>query len=121
MDTLITLISAVFIFTGAFFIFVAAVGIVRFPDFYARIHPAGKCDTTGQALVLFGLIIFEGCSLVSLKLLIIVLFIFMVNPAATHALANAAYTVGVKPWKKGASEDEDIKEDIKGMEKNNDN
>lgn len=101
-----TLIAGFFIFVGVFFIVVAAVGIVRFPDFYSRIHPAGKCDTMGQAMVLAGLIIFEGFSLVSVKLLMIIVLIFIVNPTATHALANAALTVGLKPWEKNVTEDE---------------
>ncbi len=103
---IVSIISGFFIFTGCFFMIVASVGVVRFPDFYSRIHPAGKCDTMGQAMVFIGLIIFEGFSLVSVKMLIIILFIFFVNPTATHALANAAYIMGVKPWTKdGKSED----------------
>ncbi len=101
-----TLIAGLFIFVGVFFMVVAAVGIVRFPDFYTRIHSAGKCDTMGQAMVLTGLMIFEGFSLVSVKLLIVILFIFIANPTATHALANAALTVGLKPWEKDMTEDE---------------
>ena len=101
-----TLIAGFFIFVGCFFIVVAAVGIVRFPDFFSRIHPAGKCDTMGQAMVLLGLMIFEGLSLVSIKLLIIIAFIFIVNPTATHALASAALSGGLKPWKKDVVEDE---------------
>ncbi len=96
-----TIVSGVFLFTGCFFMFVASIGIIRFPDFYSRIHPAGKGDTMGQAMVLIGLMIYEGFSFVSLKLLIIVIFILIANPTATHALANAAYVAGLKPWKKG--------------------
>lgn len=96
-----TVLTAVFLVLGCFFLLVAAIGIVRFPDFYSRIHPAGKTDTLGQALVLIGLLIYEGFTFVSIKLVIIIIFIFVANPTATHALANAAYAVGVKPWKKG--------------------
>jgi len=104
-----TIVAGVFIFTGCFFFFVAAIGMVRFPDFYSRLHPAGKCDTMGLSMVLVGLMIFEGFSLVSLKLLIISAFVFIANPTATHALANAALSVGLKPWEKG-----DVKEDEGG-------
>jgi multicomponent Na+:H+ antiporter subunit G len=107
-----TVLAALFIAAGCFFIFVAAVGLVRFPDFYTRMHPAGKGDTLGQTMVLLGLIIYEGFSFVSMiiyegfsfvsmKLLLIVLFIFLANPTATHAIAKAAYIAGVKPWAKG--------------------
>ena len=89
---------------------VASVGVVRFPDFYSRIHPAGKCDTMGQAMVFLGLIIFEifteGFNLISVKMLIIIAFIFFVNPTATHALANAALITGLKPWTKDGKDAE---------------
>ncbi len=93
--------SFAFIGLGCFFILVAAIGVVRFPDFYSRIHPAGKADTLGQSLILFGLMLYEGMSFVSLKLLLIIVFIYIANPTATHAIAKAAYIAGVKPWQKG--------------------
>ncbi len=96
-----TIIAGVFIFSGCFFVFVAAVGIVRFPDFFSRIHPAGKTDTLGQAMLLLGLLIYEGFTFVSIKLVIIIVFLLVANPTATHAIANAAYAVGLKPWQKG--------------------
>ena len=95
-----TIITGVFIGIGCFFIIVTAIGVVRFPDFYSRLHPAGKTDTVGQAFVLIGLMIYEGFSLVSIKLMIIVVFIFIASPTATHALAQAAFLLGVKPWEK---------------------
>lgn len=93
--------AGIFLAVGCFFIVVASVGVVRFPDFYSRMHPAGKTDTVGQAMVLLGLVIYEGFSLVSVKLLLIIAFIFVANPTATHAVAKAAYIAGVKPWGKG--------------------
>ena len=96
-----TVITGVFLAVGCFFILVASIGIIRFPDFYSRMHPAGKTDTLGQAMILIGLMVYEGFSMVSVKLAIIITFIFIVNPTATHALAKAAYVVGLKPWQKG--------------------
>lgn len=101
MDTLRLALTGVFLAAGCFFIVVSAIGIVRFPDFYSRMHPAGKSDTLGQAMVLLGLMVYEGFTLVSVKLLLILIFIFIVNPTATHALAKAAYIAGVMPWRKG--------------------
>ncbi|MBE9532422.1 MAG: monovalent cation/H(+) antiporter subunit G [Proteobacteria bacterium] len=95
------IITALCLIIGCFFIFVSAIGIVRFPDFFSRMHPAGKADTMGQTMVLIGLMVYEGFTLVSVKLLFIIIFIFIANPTATHALANAAYNAGIKPWKKG--------------------
>ena len=93
-----TVVAGVFLLIGCFFIMVAAVGIVRFPDFFSRMHPAGKSDTLGQAMVLLGLMVYEGFTFVSVKLVLIVLFVFIANPTSTHALAKAAYISGLKPW-----------------------
>ena len=101
-----TIIAGIFLAFGCFFIVVASIGIIRFPDFYSRMHPAGKTDTLGQALILIGLMIYEGFSMVSVKLLIIIIFIFIANPTATHAIANAAQVVGLKSWQKGDSQND---------------
>lgn len=97
MMELKTIVTGVFLAIGCFFIVVAAIGVVRFPDFYTRIHPAGKGDTLGQAVLIMGLVIYEGFSLVTIKLLLLMGLIFLVNPTATHFMAKAAYLSGVKP------------------------
>ena len=96
-----TILTGVFLAAGCFFIVVAAIGILRFPDFYSRMHPAGKTDTLGQTLILMGLMVYEGFSLISVKLLFIIIFAFIANPTATHALARAAWVAGLRPWQKG--------------------
>ncbi len=101
MEALKTVITGVFLAGGCFFVFVSALGIVRFPDFFSRMHPAGKSDTLGHALILIGLMVHEGVNFISVKLLLIMIFILIVNPTATHALAKAAYISGMKPWEKG--------------------
>ena len=87
---------------GCLLMLVAAIGLVRFPDFYSRIHPAGKGDTLGQGLVLAGLMVAAiGMGeewTVWVKLALIIGFIFVANPTATHALARAAWVTGVRPW-----------------------
>ncbi len=85
---------------------VASIGVVRFPDFYSRTHPAGQSDTLGQFLVLLGLMVYEGFSLVSVKLLLIIAFIFLCNPTATHAIVKAAYLSGIKPWTQEEKKDD---------------
>jgi len=99
------IIAGIFLFLGCFLMLVAAIGVVRFPDFYTRMHAAGKGDTLGQLLVLLALMIHEGLSLVSIKLLLIVAFIFVCSPTATHALAKAAYLSGLRPWTKEEKKD----------------
>ncbi len=96
--SLATILAGVLIVSGTVFLLASALGVVRFPDFYSRLHAAGKGDTLGQALVLAGLMVLSGWTMVSLKLALIVLFIFILNPTATHALARGAWLAGVRPW-----------------------
>jgi len=83
---------------GSFFLLVGSIGLIRFPDFYSRCHATGKSDTLGVMLVIFGLVLIEGLTLNSAKLLLILAFVGLTNPAATHALAQAAFRFGLKPW-----------------------
>lgn len=82
---------------GLVFFLGTAVGMVRFPDFYTRMHAAGKGDTLSTMLMLsgFGLVMMEDFSLGSwlllLKILGIVLFIFITTPTSSHALMRAAF------------------------------
>ncbi|MBE0467158.1 MAG: monovalent cation/H(+) antiporter subunit G [Candidatus Desulforudis sp.] len=85
-------------FTGFFFLLVGTVGVLRLPDFYTRMHAVGKCDTLGLLLCLVGLMVYEGVSLVSLKMLYIWVFILMASPTATHVFLRAALRAGLKPW-----------------------
>lgn len=91
-------LALIFLLSGFFFIAVAALGVIRFPDFYTRLHAAGKGDTLGIALFVIGLAIHNGFNLVSFKLLLIVLFIFLANPIGGHVLSRAAFKSGLKPW-----------------------
>jgi len=94
-------LALIFIVVGLFFMIVGAIGLIRFPDLYTRVHATGKCDTLGEGMMLFGFILYEGMNLVSVKILLLVIFIFVTSPTAVHAILNVAYTRGVEPWKKG--------------------
>lgn len=83
---------------GVFLQAVATVGILRLPDFYTRMHTVGKADTAGIMLVLLGVAVSEGLSLTTVKLLFVILFYFIANPAAAHAIGHAALRSGVQPW-----------------------
>ena len=74
-----------------------AVGVLRFPDFYTRIHAASITDTGGASLVLLGLCLIAGLSLVTLKLVFVWVFVMLTMPVAANALANAAFSSGHKP------------------------
>lgn len=90
LDTVLTVISWTMIAAGSFFYVVGAIGIVRMPDIYARMHAAGISDTVGAGLLIGGMMIDAGFSLVAAKLLILLAIIIFTSPVATHALAQAA-------------------------------
>jgi len=82
---------------GGFFCIVGGIGLIRMPDFYTRMHAASVTETLGAGLILLGLIIQAGVSLITAKLLMIALLIFLASPTATHALAKAALIRGLQP------------------------
>lgn len=82
---------------GLAFVLIGTIGVLRFPDFYTRLHAAGVTDTLGAELMLLGLILQADSGFTAAKLVLIGLFLFLTSPTATHALANAAYTAGLEP------------------------
>lgn len=92
------LLAIILISFGAFFLLVGSIGLIRLPDFYSRTHATGKADTLGIMLVILGLIITQGFSVNSAKLLVIVAFVALTNPTATNALARAAFHFRTVPW-----------------------
>ncbi|MDA7921579.1 monovalent cation/H(+) antiporter subunit G [Verrucomicrobiales bacterium] len=103
-----TILSVILILAGLIFFLGAAVGVVRFPDFYTRMHAAGKGDTLSSLLVLLGFSVyqlrdFQSFSeswiilLVILKLIAISTFFLITSPTSTHALMDAGWEDKVKP------------------------
>jgi multicomponent Na+:H+ antiporter subunit G len=82
---------------GGFFCVVGTLGLLRLPDFFTRMHGASVTDTLGAGLILLGLVLQAGFTLVAVKLFFLAIFIFFASPAATHALVKAALERGVKP------------------------
>lgn len=97
-----TVLACAVLALGFFFIFTGALGIVRFPDFFTRLHAMGKTDTLGVTLMVLGLALLEGASLNGVKFLFIILFVGLANPTATHALGRAAHRAGLVPWSRPA-------------------
>lgn len=91
-------IAVLLLAAGAFFIVAGVVGVLRLPDFYTRLHAVGKCETAGLALSLLGLAILSGDPEVTIKLILVMLFVGLANPTATHALARAARRSGLPMW-----------------------
>ena len=105
MSLLIDAASWACLVAGGLFCIVGAVGMLRMPDFYTRMHAASVIETLGGGLILLGLVLQAGLTLVTVKLLIVALLIFFASPTATHALANAALARGLKPLLHGGEED----------------
>lgn len=97
MSELVDILSGLCLLAGAFFCVVGGIGLIRMPDFFTRMHAASVTETLGAGLILLGLTLQSGFTLVTVKLLMIGLLIFFASPTASHALARAALLRGVKP------------------------
>jgi len=99
--TTLLLICGLIFFTGG------TLGILRFPDFYSRLHPAGKLDTFGLVTTVGALALYiafsQGSFLAALKISLIIVFVFITSPTATHAIVDAGVRAGLKPWTKSSA------------------
>ena len=106
MHIFINTAAAFFLVTGLVFFLGGAVGIIRMPDFYSRLHPAGKLDTLGILAMVMGLVIYNlhhfslETVLLSIKMFLIVFFVFLASPTATHSIVDAGMRAGLRPWTK---------------------
>ena len=98
MQLFLDVLSWAFILGGSFFAVVGGIGLLRLPDFYSRIHAAGMTDTLGVWFILIGLMLQAGARQVTIKLVLVLIFLLMTCPLASHALAKAAWLGGLKPW-----------------------
>lgn len=101
MALLLDILSWVFLVSGGFFAVVGGIGVLRLPDVYTRLHGSGMTDTMGAGLILTGLMFQAGLSLVTVKLFLVLLFLWLTSPISTHAVARAALHVGVRPRTNG--------------------
>ena len=96
--TILLFVGGLLFFTGG------SVGIIRMPDFYTRLHPAGKLDTAGHVLAMSAMALysfqdFTGDSLLTaFKIMLIVVFVFFTSPTATNAIIDAGVRAGLRPW-----------------------
>ena len=101
IDTAVDLLSWACLLAGGAFGIIGGVGMLRFPDFFTRLHAAGMTDTLGAGLVLLGLVLQAGWSLVTAKLVFIFVFIVWTSPTSAHALALAALHGTARPLLSG--------------------
>jgi len=99
-ETLLDVLSALLLLAGGGFAVLGGIGLVRLPDFYSRLHPAGITDTLATLLIVVGLLIQVGISMVAIKLLLILLFMIFTAPTASHALARAGLVAGRVPFRR---------------------
>ncbi len=97
-----TLLIGVLLAAGLFFHAVAALGVLRMPDFYTRLHAVGKLETLGLLLTLAAVALWAGPGLTAVKVGFVAAFIFLANPTSTHAIGRAALRIGLRPWRREA-------------------
>jgi multicomponent Na+:H+ antiporter subunit G len=105
MSGLLDLASWACLVAGGLFCIVGGFGLLRMPDFYTRVHAASVVDTLGAGLMLLGLLLQAGLTLVGAKLLMIGLLLLVAGPTATHALVRAAMHRGLEPLLADRKED----------------
>ncbi len=98
---IVDILSWISIAIGAFFVLVGGIGLIRMPDLFSRMHPAGVLDSVGAGFLLLGFMLQSADWLVAVKLALIFVLLIFTSPVATHALAHAALLDGLKPWTKG--------------------
>lgn len=94
-------VSGVLVVLGALVALSGAVGLLRLPDFYTRIHAVSLTDTAGVGLVLLGLLLRAPDWAVGVRLVLVLAFLVLTSPTATHALAQAARKDGIDSWTAG--------------------
>ncbi len=97
MSVLWDILSWTCLLLGGAFGVVGGIGVLRFPDFFTRLHAASITDTLSAGLILLGLAFQGGWSLVTAKLVLIFIFFVWASPTAAHALARAALHAKHKP------------------------
>ena len=99
-------LGSALLLVGAVLAVVGTIGVLRFPDFYTRLHAASVTDTAAATLAIVGMALLAPSLAVVIKLAVVWLFLFLTGPTSSHALANAAHTAGLQPMIGRLSEDE---------------
>lgn len=97
MHLVLEILTGICLLVGSAFAITGGIGILRLPDVFTRMHGAGLTDTLGAGLILLGLMFQGGISLITVKLIMILVFLWISSPTSTHALARSALAHGVRP------------------------
>jgi multicomponent Na+:H+ antiporter subunit G len=90
LSAFLDVVGGVLVLVGCVVALIGSIGLLRFPDFFTRMHAAGVTDTLGAGAVLLGLAIIAGSTLIAVKLLFVFAFLLLTNPSASHALGRSA-------------------------------
>jgi multicomponent Na+:H+ antiporter subunit G len=102
----VTALVGLVLLVGLFFHAAAALGVLRMPDFYTRLHAVSKTETLGVLLTLGAAALWAGPSLTAVKVGLVAAFLFLANPTSTHAVGRAALRLGLRPWVRPSGEGE---------------
>ena len=112
MGIIVHVLSWLCLLGGSFFVLAGGIGMMRLPDVYTRSHAAGMTDTLGAGLILIGLMIQGGFTLITVKLVLILMFIIFTSPTSTHALIHTAHASGIGPELAENSDEENTESKI---------
>ena len=104
MDYVVEVLSWSLLLSGSFFVLVGGIGLLRFPNFFTRLHAVGVTDTLGSWLMLSALMMQSGFNQTTLKLALIGVIFLFTSPTSSHALAKAALHGGAEPATEGESD-----------------
>lgn len=102
---IIEVVAGVLVIIGAFFALVAAVGLIRLPDVYSRMHAASKAGTVGSGLMMIALAVISADGSTAIRALAGLFFFILTAPIAAHLLARAAYKVGYPLWSQSVADE----------------
>ena len=92
-------IAAILLVIGAVFLLLAAVGLVRMPDLFARMHATTKAATLGSSLMLVALVVYFRDLSIGTRAVAVILFLYLTAPVTAHMIGRAAHMIGIPLWK----------------------
>lgn len=95
---MVDVVAGLLLMTGALFCLVAAVGLLRLPDVYIRMHAATKAGAMGAGIILLAVAVDAGQLEVVMRAVVAIIFILLTAPIAAHLLGRAAYLTHVEMW-----------------------
>jgi len=91
-----TILAIVLIVIGLFFLVVGSIGMLRLPNVFVRAHALSLTDSLGAILVLAGLAVYQGFNMNFLKIMVVLVLVYLLNPVIAHATIRAAHRAGLK-------------------------